>query len=372
MPADFPKQIAYFISGHGYGHAVRSAQLINALPETEICIFTTIEKSYFTREIQRPFRYFYCELDCGCIQLNAFKVDIQATYERYACIENQRQEKIAEYCQLLEENHTDFIISDIAPMAFTIARQLNLPSLAISNFTWAEIYEEYISIEPRFRHLLQSIREDYSHADCYAKLQPALDSHLFRRHVDVGLLCRRKARNRNWLFSELGLEQHKKLCLIYIGQYGLNETNWQNLSKYTDWCFIGIYHLTNAPENYLHINLEDSPIAYADLVANCDLVLAKLGYGTISESLYWKKPVAYPPRQLFVEFKSLENSVLQTGYGFPLSMEQLQNCELDSILNQISGINASPFNYQVAEPSIITLIKELQEQHSTKAHRTKK
>lgn len=364
MPNPLPKHIAYFISGHGYGHAVRSVQLINALPDTIFSIFTTIEKNYFEREINQAFDYSHYELDCGCVQTDALEVNIQGTYESYALIEAQRETTISECKQLLLAKNIEFVISDISAIALTIAHQLNLPSLAISNFTWAEIYAEYIPIEPRFQQLLNSIRQDYSNANCFARLKPGLEQHPFHVHEDVGLLCRNKARDRAWLYEQLGLDQSKKLCLVYIGQYGLSETNWQNFSTYSDWQFVGIYPLNKAPENYLQINLEESLIKYTDLVANCDLILAKLGYGSVAESLYWKKPVAYPPRKLFCEFNTLENELNKVGTGFPLSLEQLQNCELGSVLAWAININLKAFEYASAETSIINLISQLHVQHT--------
>jgi len=361
-----PERIAYFISGHGYGHAVRSVQLINALSGVNVTLFTTIEKKYFEHEINTPFDYQYCELDCGCIQSDALEIDIQATYQRYSAIQNQRDIKIADCKKQLISKNIEFIISDIVPIAFTIAKQLGLPSLAISNFTWVEIYDEYISTEPNFKPLIASIRQDYSNADFYARLYPGLEQHPFSQYKDMDLLCRHNAKNKDWLFHQLGIEPSKKLCLIYIGQYGLHHSNWQKLSEYKDWVFIGIYPLTDAPNNYHQINLNDSPIQYSDLVANCDLILAKLGYGIVAECLYWKKPVIYPPRKLFSEYKTLEKAVIKTKIGYSLSLRQLQNCDLDKALNWAANIDLQQVNYDTAQSSIIKLIRHIYQANNLK------
>jgi len=354
-----PERIGYFISGHGFGHAVRSVQLINALSGVYVTVFTTIEKDYFEHEISAPFDYQYCELDCGCIQSNALETDIQATYQRYSAIENQREIKIANCKKQLISKNIEFVISDIAPLAFTIAKQLGLPSLAISNFTWVEIYEEYISAEPNFKPLIASIRQDYSNANDYARLYPGLEQHPFSQHKDMDLLCRHKAKNKDWLLHKLDIEASKKLCLIYIGQYGLHHTNWQNLSDYKDWVFIGIYPLADAPDNYIQITINDTSVQYSDLVANCDLVLAKLGYGIVSECLYWKKPVIYPPREHFIEHKMLEKAVKKTKIGQSLTLKQLRNCDLDKALNWVANIDLQQVNYDTAQNSIIKLIQHI-------------
>lgn len=359
MDARFPGHIAYFISGHGYGHAVRSAQLINALSEVRFSIFSTIPRSYFERELTGPFDYYCIELDSGCAQTNAFEIDIDRTFEQYAAIEDQRDKKIAQCCDLLRSKRVEFVIGDIAPLAFAIANQLRLPSLAISNFTWVEIYQEYVSREPRFKQLILSIKEDYANASCYARLKPGLDQHPFERVEDVPLLCRNKAKSRQWLFETLNLDTGKKLCLIYIGQYGLSVTRWQNLSAYRDWQFAGIYPLENASDNYLQIELDGNKVQYSDLVANCDLILAKLGYGTVSESLYWNKPVAYPPREQFAEFQMLEMELSSAGLGLPVSQGQLQNCDLNTLLERVEAAVPGENRSDTAEKNIIKLIRHL-------------
>ncbi|MFT4712015.1 MAG: hypothetical protein ACJA2O_000784 [Candidatus Azotimanducaceae bacterium] len=359
MDARFPGHVAYFISGHGYGHAVRSAQLINALTEVRFSIFSTIPREYFERELTCYFDYYCIELDSGCAQTDAFEIDIDRTFEQYAAIENQRDKKIAQCRDILCSKGVEFVIGDIVPLAFTIANQLGLPSLAISNFTWVEIYQEYVSKEPRFKQLILSIKEDYANASCYARLNPGLDQHPFERVEDVPLLCRNKAKSRQWLFEELNLDAGKKLCLIYIGQYGLSVTRWQNLCTYRGWQFVGIYPLENASDNYLHIELDGNNVKYSDLVANCDLILAKLGYGTVSESLYWNKSIAYPPREQFAEFQMLEMELSSSGLGVPISLGQLQSCDLDALLKQVETAIPRGNRSESAEENIIELIRHL-------------
>lgn len=46
----------------------------------------------------------------------------------------------------------DCIISDISPIAFEIADQLEVPSIGISNFTWYTAYKNIVPIV-RFKYL---------------------------------------------------------------------------------------------------------------------------------------------------------------------------------------------------------------------------
>ena len=57
-------RIAFFLSGHGFGHGVRNAALIDALPAgVEVFIFTSLPESFFQEELSRPWTLIPCELE---------------------------------------------------------------------------------------------------------------------------------------------------------------------------------------------------------------------------------------------------------------------------------------------------------------------
>lgn len=326
---NLPKNIAYFISGHGYGHAVRSARLINALPSsTQVTIFTTIERTFFEREIRAEFTHVELELDCGCVQLGALDVDVSATFEKYSVIEDSRSELLDVCCAHLEKRKVDFVIGDIPPLAFTAAARMGLPSLAVSNFTWLEIYAEFCEEDPRYTSLLASIRKDYANAGCYARLYPGISQHPFRHSKEVGLLCRTTAKSRVSVAQYFDIDTTKKWCLIYFGEFGVDSIPWHRLKLFQDWQFLGLYPLPDAPDNYLQIQL-DEKIEHSDVLAGCDLIIGKLGYGLVSECLYWGRPIAYPPRLHFAEHKALSAEVIRQDLGFPLSLKALYSCDIE-------------------------------------------
>ena len=79
--------IAYYITGHGYGHAIRSSTIANALsPTVRLTFKTSMPVSFFQEELHRPFNY------CGCLQTDGVSVDIPATLSAYRTIaENNRR-----------------------------------------------------------------------------------------------------------------------------------------------------------------------------------------------------------------------------------------------------------------------------------------
>lgn len=69
-------KILYYLTAHGYGHAVRSVTLGNELSENVRLIFrTTLPSIFFHEEVKRPFELFPARFDCGCIQKDSVTVD---------------------------------------------------------------------------------------------------------------------------------------------------------------------------------------------------------------------------------------------------------------------------------------------------------
>lgn len=336
------KKIAYFITGHGYGHGVRSSTIINALPaNTEIYIFTSLPEKFFHEELTRPFHYIATEIDCGCIQPDTVEIDILATLEKYAALNQRRDELLGRGVAQLRELQIDCVLGDIPPLAFTIARATGLPSCAITNFTWADIYQPYIEIYPQFSYLLERIRQDYANASQALLLWPGLENRVFRRCESVGLLFRHGQSCREAIAKRFGLDSTKKWCLVYIGNYGLPGIRWENLSHFPDYEFFGLYRLQNAPANY-HLLTKDASYRYADLTSSTDVILGKLGYGLVSECLGLGKPVLFLARKDFIEYDALKRPLVEREQGIEIDADALRVLELQPALDQLVSKSYPP------------------------------
>jgi len=329
------KKIAYFITGHGYGHGVRSSTIINALSaDTEVYIFTSLPQKFFHEELTRPFQYLFTEIDCGCIQPDTVKIDILATLEKYAALDKRRDELLAQVVTQLRELRIDCVLGDIPPLAFAIAHNAGLPSCAITNFTWADIYQPYIEIYPQFSYLLEKILNDYTQANNALLLWPGLENRVFRYVESVGLLFRHGQSCREAISKRFGLDSSKKWCLVYIGNYGLSGIHWENLSRFPDYEFFGLYQLQNAPANY-HLLTKDASYRYADLTSSTDVILGKLGYGLVSECLGLGKPVLFLAREDFIEYDALKRPLVERGQGIEIDADTLRALDLQPALDQL-------------------------------------
>ncbi len=353
-----PKHLAYFISGHGFGHGVRSSAIINALPsETKVTVFTSLPEGFFREEIRRPagtFELKPCEIDCGCIQPDTLHVDVRATLAAYADIEVCRESLIAQFSQQLKEIGADSVVGDIAPLAFPIAKAAGLPSTAICNFAWTDIYQPYLAGYPGFAEVLRAMSADYAQANFQIRLEPYHGLPFSQWGVaseSVGMLARKGRVQRESLAKRFGLDSAKKWALVYIGNYGLGGIDWLRLESFEDWQFMGLYDLEGA-KNYRR--LEKSPdFSYADLTASADAILGKLGYGLVTEALAHGKPVIFPGRSDFAEFDTLKQALEGKGIGREIPVESLREMQLKAFLDWAADVKVEG----VAAPAIPKILK---------------
>ena len=338
--------IAYFITGHGYGHAVRSATIARYFsPSTTVTFITDVPETFFRQESRYPFRHLKYRLDCGCLQADFVTVDRKKTLEEYAAISVENKSATDEIVDWCSENHVNGIVSDIVPAAFDIAARCSVPSLAVTNFTWYDIYHEFIADFPSFEPMVDTIRDQYRSAGKLLALAPALPMTYFSRIEPIPVVGRNGRNCKRRLLEKFNLEPDKKVAIIYIGDFGSSGTMWNRLATFSQWEFFGLHPVSDAPENYHLVN--ESGFSYPDFIASADCVVGKLGYGLVAESMINGTPIIFLPREHFAEYPLLERAVTEWGGGIRLSPDDFTSLGWKTALKKATSV--SPSHYPVTE-----------------------
>ena len=331
----YPMKILYYLTAHGYGHAVRTSTICNELSENIRLIFrTTIPKNFFHEEVRRPFEYLPGQFDCGCIQRESVTVDKKETLQAYMKLAEQNAARLDAEVKFCREQRVDGIVSDITPFAFEVARRAGIPSVAVANFTWLDIYEPYVREYPSFVPVLEKMRRQYQLASLLLELTPSTGMSYFGNRVKISPVAK-PGRNRGGeLKKHLGLEEDRRIGLIYVGELGMENIRWGDLAKFRGWDFVGIYPLPGASANYHLMDKKSFP--YEDLVASAEVMVTKIGYGVVSQGLVNGIPLIYLPREDFAEFPVLEKAVQEWGHGYRLSKEDYQALKWQDVLEEVS------------------------------------
>ncbi len=350
--------IAYFITTHGYGHGVRATAIANCISaDIQITFRTLLPERFFSEELNRQYSVMETRYDCGCLQSDGVTVDIEATLDCYRKIAEKNRENLQKEVKWCAEQKIDLIVSDITPFAFEIAKCSNIPSVAVTNFTWYDIYAQYIDCSPSFKPYLEEILRQYSYADLLIALQPSMEMNFFRKKTEVPVTGRIGTNRKDDVMSYYGIDQNKKLGLIYTGDFGMDSAKWQKLNSFSDWEFLGLYQLPSNPSNF-HL-MEKKIFPYQDLVSSADCVISKIGYGVVSECFLNGTPLIYLPRENFAEYPVLENAVQKWGMGYCLSQEQYYSLQWCDALNHVAQKGKYPPMACSGAPVAAELIQSL-------------
>ena len=309
----------YYVTGHGFGHTIRTTQILKALPPgVPFVIKTTAPERLFREELPgRAFEYIPAEYDCGCLQTDSVSVLKRETLTRYGEITRRNLAHLDSEIAWLKACGVRCVVSDIPPFPLLAARAAGIPSAAVGNFTWHDIYAEYAETAAD-RALMAQMANEYASVTValITPLHLASMPALFPNAEAVPLVARRGRSIRETLVSALDIPAGKHLALLYLGGWGL-EIDWDALETLTDWVF-----LLDRPLPKLTANtrvFDPSLLRYADVAASVDAVVSKAGYGTVTECIANSVPLIYLPRSGFAEHDALVSGMNKWGGGIEIS-----------------------------------------------------
>ncbi len=313
--------ICYYVTGHGYGHAVRTVHVLKALPtDVRLILKTTVPERLFREDMpNREFTLIPTEYDCGSVQSDSITVLPRETLILYREIAAKNESRLADEIDFLRRERVNCVVSDVPSFPLRVAREADVPGVAVTNFTWHDIYQEYVQ-GPDDQQLLADMAREYG-AATVALITPLCLPTVadpFPTVERVPLVARGGRNVRETLLSHLGCSSDTHLALLYLGVWGL-EIVWERLAAFSDWTFL-TYEAPPVPVPNV-VTLERTGWPYADTLASSDAVLAKTGYGTVTECIANGVPMIYPPRKGFIEHKALAAGLTRWGGGVPLGEE---------------------------------------------------
>jgi len=311
--------VAYYVSDHGYGHASRSIAVIRALlaedPGVEVVVKSARPLSFLENSLADPQVTFSRRTnDVGLIlKPGSFLVDTEAT--RHAATR-----WVESWPQWLEEEkrfweghrRPSVVVSDIAPQPFLLATAQGVPAMAVSNFTWREIYQELLG------ETLLRAKLDAAYQEATSALVPQMGGPLpFSATKEVGWVVRPAARSRQEVRRSLGVPDNVPLVYLNFGLAAAGMEK-QVLSKGHAPFSLLLAEGTPGPKEALYFPLSDTESQ--DYVAASDLVVSKAGYSTIAEAVAGHVPMLLLRRDRVPEDRcSLERI---EGWGFGEGIEE--------------------------------------------------
>ncbi len=344
--------IVFYISGHGFGHASRSIEVINAIlakrPETRVGVRTSAPRWLFDLSVKGKVTYSTLECDTGVVQVDALTLDEADSIRRASAFHNDLVTRAASETRALRELGAGLIVGDIPPLAFAVGASAGIPSVGLGNFTWDWVYADY----PRVRlapSLLPAIRTAYGKASMALRLPMSGGFESFSNVKDIPFIARHASKTRDEVCKALKLPNDKPLVLVSFGGYGLPALETETLSKFKKYTVLTTANvpLTRARKelpaaerkgSYITINEEamyNAGIRYEDLVGAADAVVTKPGYGIISECIANDTAILYTTRGHFPEYDVLVEEIPKYLRSSFISHDDLFAGKWESMLDKL-------------------------------------
>ncbi len=310
--------LAYFISPHGFGHAARASAVMSALqersPEMRFEIFTTVPRWFFEESLTGPFSYHTLLTDVGLVQEGPLCANLPKTVaflDEFLPFDPLQMEDLAEKLNRLK---CAMVLCDISPMGITVAREAELPSVLVENFTWDWVYREYVLEEKGFKPHMAHLEALFFSADFHIQTAPACSEETV--HLTTGPVSRKARKTRSKVREDLIIPEEAPLVLITMGGIPKDHRFITRLANQKEIFYVapGAGTGFRVSENVILLP-HHSDFFHPDLVHAADAVVGKVGYSTLAEVYHARVPFGYIKRARFKESEILSRYITRHMAG---------------------------------------------------------
>jgi hypothetical protein len=335
------RTVLFYVSGHGFGHAVRAAEVMRALgehhPDMRVLVRTAAPDGMFAGLPALSRDVMPVEIDSGVSERNGIlSIDKEATVGRLKALIVQCDNIVASESKFVAREAISLIVADIPFLPGEIAQGVGIPCIAIGNFTWDWIYEPYLEEQSSGAACLARIRRGYAAMECYLKLPFSHSTEVFRDVIDVPLITRNVRRHREDILKNLGVGDQRPRVVYAMRSPRSLECLARAASESPDWFFFYFAPpQAGMPENTRPVSLNDE-LSFVDVLTVCDCVVSKLGYGILADCISTHTAILFPPRIGFREDDILVPSAYKYLQACELPIEDYESGEWSSHLQRLA------------------------------------
>jgi len=297
------------ISSHGYGHLSQTGPVLNELwyrrPDIRITVRCALPREVLERRIEAPFEHVAEALDFGMVMRNAVDLDLEASAGRYLEFHRNWESRVAQEVERLAALGADLLFSNVPYLSLAAAARAGVPALAMSSLNWADIFLGTLGHLPNAAAIHDEILAAYRGAGAFLRLTPAMSMTDLPNLRTIGPVARVAGSRRALLDQKLGIPPTDRLVMVALGgiPMRLPLEQWPQLPDIR-WLVPASWDARRRDA----LTIEATGLGFTELLASCDAVITKPGYGTFTEAacnrvrvLYVRRP-GWPEEPPLVEW----------------------------------------------------------------------
>jgi hypothetical protein len=355
--------VAAYVTTHGFGHAVRTATVLDRWlamdPDIVVHVRTVLPRRLFPPESER-LRFREGVTDVGLLQHDCLSIDFAATIVRLEELEHESATRIESEAAWLRATGIRLVLGDIPPLAFAAAERAGIPSVALGNFSWDWIYEHYVGRDPRFAAHAARAAERYRSARALLRLPFHGPMPAFGRTIDLPILTPRTAVSVESARRALGLPLDGSIVALSFGGIGFPGLDVDRLGSIHGLRFVTTDRVPREAANVLRFDPET--VDYMTLLAACDAIVSKPGYGIVATCLARGLRLLCAWRADFPEAPILVRALEEHGTAAFVAVEKLASGDFGAELEELLARPVAPAQLPAdgAERAVELLSEEIE------------
>lgn len=328
--------ILYYITDHGYGHAVRSCQIIWRLKESRPGLTVYVRSTVPEWLFEHPFysvRQTSQALDVGIVQDDSLQMELQLTLEACKAFHARVPSLIEQETAFIRKHNIQLILGDIPSLCFEIAARAGVLSVAITNFSWSGIYRNYLHAFPEFQPLIEEMESFYRKTTLALSLPYGCEMDIFPAREMIPFITRSSALDAREARDRFGLPSSATVVLLSFGGHSLGRLHLERLLQQKEFFFVGTGEAPRKERNLLV--LPSAQRNYVDLVRASDIIVSKPGYGIVADVIRHQVPLLYTDRGDFAEYPYLVKTLEDCATAEFIPQDDLLSANLTPYLKRL-------------------------------------
>ncbi|MBK1617609.1 hypothetical protein CKO42_03900 [Lamprobacter modestohalophilus] len=301
------------VTAHGYGHLAQVAPVVTELkrrlPDLEISLQGNIAPAFANARLPAGYHHIPLAADVPLPMDGPLTTRWAEGLADYAAFDLDYPAHLAQQRRLFEQTRPDLVLADIPWLPLDVARSMGIPCAGLCSLSWYDILAESPVGDQLPTALARRMQRAYGGADLFLRPAPSMPMSWLPNGRDIGPIAQPFARDPLRLHERFGRPVTEQLVLMQFGGTGrLQLGGGPHLMD-------GVHLLS--PDADAGRGRDDLTLIDADgnsvleVLASCDALITKPGYGTFAEAACNGIPVLSVERQDWPESRWLVDWLAQ-------------------------------------------------------------
>jgi hypothetical protein len=284
-PVFVTRQLFVSISAHGFGHAVQTAVVVNALwerwPDLRVTLRTTLPRTVLAGFFSHDLELIEGADDVGMVMASPLEVLADETADAFEVFHAGWEDRVEAEADTLARLGPDLVFANVPYLTLAAAARAGIPAVGMSSLNWAEPYWDYCGARPEAARIHAEIVAAYRQADLFLLPEPSMPMTWLPQTRTISPLARIGTPRHAELCAALGVNAEQSLVLVTFGGISGHRVL-PALPREPDVIWLLQEPLEEGRPDVASIQALGWP--FPDLLRSVDAVVTKPSYGTVTEA----------------------------------------------------------------------------------------